>query len=45
MSYILNLYKGNDDALNRGNYRGLKRTEHVMKVMERIVDDTGDDSH
>ena len=36
MSFILNLYKG--DALNRGNYRGLKLTEHVMKVMERIVD-------
>ena len=26
------------DALNRGNYRGLKLTEHMMKVMERIVD-------
>ena len=36
MSFILNLCKG--DALNRGNYRGLKLTEHVMKVMERIVD-------
>ena len=41
MSFILNLYKGEGDALNmlnRGNYRGLKLTEHVMKVMERIVD-------
>ena len=38
MSFILNLYKGKGDALNRGNYRGLKLTEHVMKVMERIVD-------
>ena len=38
MSFILNLYKGKGDALNRGNYRGLKRTEHVMKVMERIMD-------
>ena len=37
-SSILNRYKGKDDALNRGNYRGLKLTEHVMKVMERIVD-------
>ena len=24
MSYILNLFKGNGDALDRGNYRGLK---------------------
>ena len=38
MSFILNLYKGKGNALNRGNYRGLKLTEHVMKVMERIVD-------
>ena len=37
MSFILNLYKGKGDALNRGNYRGLKLTEHVMKVRERIV--------
>ena len=35
---IPNLYKGKGDALNRGNYRGLKLTEHMMKVMERIVD-------
>ena len=39
MSFILNLYKGKGDALDRGNYRGLKLTEHVMKVMERIVDE------
>ena len=37
-SFIQNLYKGKGDALNRGNYRGLKLTEHVMKVMKRIVD-------
>ena len=47
MGFILNLYKGKGDALNRGNYRGLKLTEHVIKVMERIVDGMipGDDSH
>ena len=39
MSFILNLYKGKGDALTRGNYRGLKLTEQVMKVMERIVDE------
>ena len=32
------LYKGKGDALERGNYRGLKLTEQVMKVLERIVD-------
>ena len=38
MTFILKIYKGKGDALNRGNYRGLKLTEHVIKVMERIVD-------
>ena len=37
-SFIVSLYKGKGDALDRGNYRGLKLTEQVMKVMERIVD-------
>ena len=37
MSFILNLFKGKGDALNTGNYRGLKLTEHVMKVMEHLV--------
>ena len=32
------LYKGKGDALERGNYRGLKLTEQVMKILERIVD-------
>ena len=35
---IVCLYKGKGDALERGNYRGLKLTEQVMKVLERIVD-------
>ena len=26
-----------DDALDRGNYRGLKLTEQAMKVIERIA--------
>ena len=29
---------GKGDALERSNYRGLKLTEQVMKVLERIVD-------
>ena len=32
------LYKGKGDALNRGNYRGLKLIEQVMKVLERVVE-------
>ena len=39
MSFILSLYKGKGDALDRGSYRGFKLTEHVMKVMEKIVDE------
>lgn len=37
-NFIVCLYKGKGDALDRGNYRGLKLTEQVMKVLERIVD-------
>ena len=37
-SFIVCLYKGKGDALERGNYRNLKLTEQVMKVLERIVD-------
>ena len=36
-SLTVYLYKGKGDALERGNYRGLKLTEQVMKVLERIV--------
>ena len=37
-SFIVCLYKGKGDALERGNYHGLKLTEQVMKILERIVD-------
>ncbi|MCU7898061.1 MAG: hypothetical protein KZQ61_05230, partial [Candidatus Thiodiazotropha sp. (ex Lucinoma aequizonata)] len=37
-SYIVSLYKGKGDALTRGNYRGLKLIEQVMKVLERVVE-------
>ena len=37
-SFIVNLYKVKGDALNRGNYRGLKLIEQVMKVLERVVE-------
>ena len=37
-SFIVCLYNGKGDALDRGNYRGLKLTEQAMKILERIVD-------
>ena len=35
--FIVCLYKGKGEVLERGNYRGLKLTEQVMKVLEKIV--------
>ena len=37
-SFIVCLYKGKGDPLDRGNYRGLKLTEQAMNILERIVD-------
>ena len=37
-SFIVCLYKGKGDTLERDNYRGLKLTEQVMKMLEKIVD-------
>ena len=37
-SFVVCLFKGKGDALDRGNYRGLKLTEQAMKILERIVD-------
>ena len=37
-SFIVCLYKGKGDALERENYHSLKLTEQVMKVLDRIVD-------
>ena len=37
-SFIVCLYKGKGDTLERGNYRGLKLIEQVMKILERIMD-------
>ena len=33
-SFIVCLYKRKGNALERGNYRGLKLTEQVMKILE-----------
>ena len=38
LSTIVNCYKGKGDALDRGNYRGLKLTDQVLKVLERIIE-------
>ena len=37
-SVIVNCFKGKGDALERGNYRGLKLVGQVMKVIERVID-------
>ena len=37
VSFIINLFKGKGDTLLRENYRGLKLQEHVMKVLEHIL--------
>ena len=37
-SFIVCLYKVKGDVLERGNYPGLKLTEQVMRVLEKIVD-------
>ena len=35
---ILNLYKGKGEVQDRGNYHGLKTTDQVMKLLERVLD-------
>ena len=36
-SIIVTLFKGKEDELVRSNYRGLKLTDHVLTVIERVV--------
>ena len=36
LSTIVNCYKGKGEVLDRGNYRGLKLIDQVLKVVERI---------
>ena len=38
-SIIISLYKGKGEALDRGNYQGLNLTEHILKIMEHIIED------
>ena len=37
-SITVNFYKGKGDALDHGNYRGLKLTDHVMKLVEHVLE-------
>ena len=37
-SWIVNVYKGKGDALECGSYRGIKLLDHVMKVLERVIE-------
>ena len=36
-SFIISLFKGKGEASDRSNYRGLKLTEHVLKVLKPII--------
>ena len=38
MSVIINCFKGNGDAVERGNFKGLKLLDHLMKVFERVIE-------
>ena len=35
---MVNVYKGKGDALECGSYRGIKLLEHVLKILERVID-------
>ena len=37
-SFIINCYKGKGDVADLGNCRGLKLLEHMMKVLERVLE-------
>src|SRR5678815_3540652 len=37
-SWMVPVYKGKGDALECGSYRGVKLLDHVMKVLERVIE-------
>ena len=37
-SWIVKVYKGKGDALECGSYQGIKLLDHVMKVLERVIE-------
>ena len=36
--YMVSLFKGKGSTLQRGNCRGLKLTDHMLKLMERVTE-------
>ena len=37
-SIILSLFEGKGDAFDWNNYRGLKLTDHVPEIIERVIE-------
>src|SRR5213083_131660 len=37
-SWMVNVYKGKGNALECSSYRGIKLLEHVLKVLERVIE-------
>ena len=37
-SFIFIVFKGKCECIDKGNYCSLKLTEHVLKVVEQIID-------
>ena len=37
-SFIFSVFKGKGQAIDKCNYCGLKLTEHVLKVVEQIIE-------
>src|SRR3989442_518921 len=37
-SWMVNVYKGNGNDLECSSYRGIKLLEHVLKVLERVIE-------
>ena len=38
-SWMVTVYKGKGDALECGSYRGIKLLDHVMKVLEGVIEE------
>jgi len=37
-SVVVPIFKGKGDILNCGTYRGVKLLEHVIKIVERVLE-------
>ena len=36
---VFNCFKNKGEATDRGNYKGLKLLEHLMKVFEKVIEE------